>query len=306
MKEALIIVAIVILLLIILRFVIANTVFSMATSRRKQQKPYNTKLEKDRHVFYGLNPEDVSIKTPDNLTLRGWLLEAQKPTKRFVVVVHGHKVDGTENFADQVPFYHETLNVNILMPDNRGHGRSEGERVTFGAFDHRDIMLWVPYLTQRYGEDIEIALHGISMGAATIMLANNSNPPEQIKFVVSDCGYTSAFEIIGNTFRDTLGFNCTPLVRLSSKISKRKAGFAYEEADCLGTIQNAARPMLFIHGTEDTYVPTEMGIRLFEACPKPKDMFLVEGAEHADNYYVDPEGYQSWVAKYAQQYFTVE
>lgn len=293
----------IVLFLIVAFIAIGFIAFQIAIVRPKQKKPpKNKKLqereltrEKNNAYLYSLKPEDVAIKSTDGLALKGWLLPAKNNKKRFVICVHGYKCNGPDEFSHMLPFYHDELDYNFLLPDDRAHGRSEGKFIGFGALDHKDILQWVDYLVERFGDEIEIILHGISMGAATVMLANSANPPEQVKLIAEDCGYTSAYEEINNTIKDVIHFKFTALVALISLICKVRAGYSFKDADCLGRLPLAKNPILFIHGGADTFVPTHMGIRLHEACTVPKDLLIIEGAAHAYSYYDAPKEYQQKV-----------
>ncbi len=300
-----------IVLFLIVAFVASGFVaFQIAIARPKQKKPPKDELRQERELIraknnaylFSLNPEDVSIKSTDGLTLKGWFLPAKTNEKRFVICVHGYKCNGPDEFSHMVPFYHDELDYNYLLPDDRAHGRSEGKFIGFGALDHKDILQWVDYLIKRFGDGIEIILHGISMGAATVMLANSANPPEQVKLIVEDCGYTCAYEEIANTLKGIIHFNFTPLVSMASLICKMRAGYSFKDADCLGRLPLAKNPILFIHGGADTFVPTHMGIRLHEACTVPKDLLIVEGAVHAYSYYDAPKEYQQKVKDFIKKH----
>jgi len=293
-----------ILLFLAVAFVTAGFVsFNIAIARPKKTKPPQSEYKKARELIraknnaylFSLNPEDVSIQSADGLALKSWFLPAKSEKSRFVICVHGYHCNGPDEFSHMVPFYHDELDYNYLLPDDRAHGRSEGKYIGFGALDHKDILLWVDYLIERFGKDIEIILHGISMGAATVMLANSSNPPEQVKLIIEDCGFTNAREEICNTLKGMIKFNFSPLVYMASLICKLKAGYFFGDADCIGRFKFAKNPILFIHGSADTFVPTWMGLRLHEACPVPKDLLLVEGAVHAYSYYDAPKDYQNKV-----------
>lgn len=300
----------IILLILAVFTAVAYAAFSFAIVRPKAKKTPTDAVRIEREkiraknnaYLFSLNPEDVSIKSADGLTLRGWFLPAAANRRRFVICVHGYHCNGPDEFSHMVPFYHDELDYNYLLPDDRAHGRSEGKYIGFGALDHRDILRWVDYLTGRFGEDIEIILHGISMGAATVMLANEADPPDQVKLVIEDCGYTNAFEEISNTLKGMIKFNFTPLVSMAALICKLKAGYHFKEADCLGRLGLAKNPMLFIHGGADTFVPTRMGLQLYEACTVPKDILIVKGAVHAYSYYDAPEEYRAKVKGFIKKY----
>jgi len=300
----------IVLFLLIMFLVIGYFAFIITIVRPKAKKPEQNEYKKARELIraknneylFSLNPEDVSIKSFDGLTLKGWFLPAKNQNRRFVICVHGYHCNGPDEFSHMVPFYHDELDYNYLLPDDRAHGRSEGKYIGFGELDHRDVLQWVDYLINRFGKDIEIILHGISMGAATVMLANSDNPPDQVKIIIEDCGFTSAYEEFVNNLKSMTGLNCKPLVSLMSLICKIKAGYYFKDADCLGRLKQAKNPILFIHGGADTFVPTYMGKQLYEACPVPKDIFIAEGSVHAYSYYDAPKEYQAKVKNFISLY----
>lgn len=249
--------------------------------------------------------EDVEMTSPDGLRLTARLIPAEKETKKFVICIHGHNCNGPDEMSHLFPFYHNEMGFNYFLPDLRGHGRSEGKYIGFGALDYKDINLWIDYLVDRFGEDISIMLHGISMGAATSMLVNNHNPREQVKLIIEDCGYTNAFEEVGVKTRSMINFLKTDFVvyfinfycRLIAKYDLRK------DADPLGTMKNAKNPVLFVHGEEDMLVPFYMGKKLYEACPTEKEFFAVAGAEHAFSYYDAKEEYDERMRRFIAKHF---
>ena len=261
--------------------------------------------KKNNEFLYSHNPEDIEIITPDTLRLRAWFVPAKEETKRFVICVHGHNCNGPDECGHLFSFYHYTLGYNYLLPDLRGHGRSDGNLIGFGALDSKDIKLWVDYLIERFGNDIEIILHGISMGAATVMLVNNTSPREQVKLIIEDCGYTSAIEQIAETMKNNFGLKHTSKFFANITNIYCKAISKYDlskDASPLGTMANARNPVLFIHGEEDALVPFPMCQRLYDACPAPKDIFTVPGAAHAYSYYDAKEEYDLKVQDFINKY----
>lgn len=260
---------------------------------------------KNNNYMLSHKHEDVEMTSPDGLRLTARLIPAEKETKKFVICIHGHNCNGPDEMSHLFPFYHNEMGFNYFLPDLRGHGRSEGKYIGFGALDYKDINLWIDYLVDRFGEDISIMLHGISMGAATSMLVNNHNPREQVKLIIEDCGYTNAFEEVGVKTRSMINFLKTDFVvyfinfycRLIAKYDMRK------DADPLGTMKNAKNPVLFVHGEEDMLVPFYMGKKLYEACPTEKEFFAVAGAEHAFSYYDAKEEYDERMRRFIAKHF---
>lgn len=257
---------------------------------------------KNNRYLYEKNPEDICLKSVDGLNMRAWFLPAEKPSDVYVICVHGYRCNGPDEFSHMMPFYNEVLGYNYLLPDLTGHGRSEGRYAGFGSFDAKNILIWIDYLTDRFGKDIKIILHGISMGAATVMNVNEMDPPDQVKLVIEDCGFTGAFEEMSNTLKNMAGVELKFLVKLGSLCSKVKAGYFFEESAPLKNMNKAKRPILFIHGEADTYVPFEYGKQLYEACPVEKDCLWVPGAVHAFSYYDAKEEYEAKVKEFINRY----
>ncbi len=307
-------VLIAVIVILVLFLVISYVAFLFAIKRPKSKKPETEERyikreqirKKNNDYLYSLDPEDVSIVSPDGLTLRGWLVTPEKPSNKYVVFVHGYCCNGPDEFSHMLPFYRNTLGFNCLYPDLRAHGRSDGKWIGFGALDYKDIHQWLRYLIDRFGEDIEIVTHGISMGAATTMLVNETNPPEQVKVAIEDCGFTNAFEQIGETLKGMIGFHFKPIVLVCSLMCKLIAGYFFGDSDPEGKMKDEKNPMLFIHGEADDFVPTYMGKRLYEACQQDKDCMWVPGAVHAYSYYDAKEQYEEKVTAFISKYIDLE
>lgn len=299
----------VVLLAVVIAAGLAAYKIGIVPKRVKKPETDPLKIERaewrrvNNNYLYSLEPEDLSLTTPDGLRLAAWFVPSEKPSKRFVICVHGYNCNGPDEFSHMLKFYHHSMGYNYLLPDLRGHGRSEGNVIGFGALDSKDIRLWIDYIIDRFGKDVEIILHGISMGAATVMLVNESNPLEQVKLVIEDCGFTNAFEEMRNTVKDKVGLNLPVLVTLGNFWCRILAKYDLrKDADPLGKMKDAKLPVLFIHGASDTFVPTVMGEQLFAACPTPKDKLIVPNAVHAFSYYVAKEEYEAKVIDFIGKY----
>ncbi len=269
----------------------------------KRKIRYKIRQRNNQH-FYDRNPEDLSLTDKFGNELRAWFVPEQG-SKRFVICVHGYKCNGPDECSHLFAFYNEKLGFNYLLPDHAAHGRSSGKHIGFGAYEADNLLLWVNYLVERFGDDIEIVLHGISMGAATVMLANESNPPKQVKAIVEDCGYTSAKEILTNTIKGKIGFECPPIASMIILVAKLFFGYDMHRADCLARMKDAKKPILFVHGTADPTVPFSMGERLYEACTcVPKDKLFVEGVQHAFCYYDAKQAYEEKMLEFFSKYLT--
>lgn len=259
-----------------------------------------TRKRNNQHL-YDSNPEDLTIKSVQGFDMKAWFVPVEN-SKRFVICVHGYRCDGPDEFSHMFPFYHDTMGYNYLLPDLTGHGRSGGNYACFGAIDAKNILLWVDYLIDRFGEDIEIILHGISMGAATVMNCNEMSPPDQVKIVIEDCGFINAIDEMNNTLKDMIGFKFKPIVLLGSLATKMRAGYFFSESDPLGNMYKAKNPVLFIHGEEDKFVPFRYGKMLYDACPTEKDFLWVPNTVHAFSYYNAKDEYEQKVKDFIKKH----
>ncbi len=260
--------------------------------------------KKNNNFLFSHNPEDLEILTPENLRLKAWFVPAEKESKRFVICVHGYNCNGPDECGHLFPFYHYEMGCNYLLPDLRGHGRSDGKLIGYGTWDSLDIKRWIDYLIDRFGEDIQIILHGISMGAATVMLVNNSSPREQVKVVIEDCGYTNALDVVTTKIKSlNINYTARAIAKAGNLYCRALSKYDLKkDASPLGTMANAKNPVMFIHGEKDALVPFEMCGMLYEACPVPKEIFTVPDAEHAFSYYDAKEEYDAKVKAFIEKY----
>jgi len=236
--------------------------------------------------------ETVSIQSHDGLSLNGRFYKGTAKD-RFVIMMHGYRAQAFGDFCGTFTVFDE-LGWNILLIDERACGESEGKTISFGVEERLDCMNWANYLTDRWGKQIEIVLFGMSMGAATVMMAANLKLPETVKAIVADCGFTSPKEIIMNTAKNQ-GFPerfCWPFARVGLKLFGR---FDPMEASARRAVSETRVPILIIHGTADHYVPFEMSRELKKYGGSMVRVYPVEGAAHVQSYQTDPAGYTAAV-----------
>lgn len=245
--------------------------------------------------------ETLSITSDDGLTLRGHYLKAKKPTQQTVILAHGYSGKG-KDMAALAELYYESLGFNVLMPDNRGHGESEGKYIGFGWHDRKDYIKWIDEIVRRDGKDARIVLHGISMGGATVLMTSGERLPEQVKCLIADCAYSSVKDILTYQLKRMYKLPPFPFIPLTSLVCKLRAGYFFGEASAMDQVARNEKPILFIHGEEDTFVPTEMVHRLYEKSKGYKEIFLVPQAGHGTAYATDKTGYARKVKKFVQRF----
>lgn len=257
--------------------------------------------EIDYEWFYQQEFEQVQITSYDGLVLNGYFLEAETPTNKTAILVHGYS-SWAEGMGVYAKFYYENLGYNILMPDARGHGSSEGDYIGLGWHDRKDYVKWIDYVIERKGTSSEIVLHGVSMGGAAVLMTSGEELPDNVKAIISDSAYTSAKDELAYMLTRLYHLPSFPLLQSTSLLTKIRAGFFFGEASALKQVKKANKPILFIHGGNDTIVPVEMVYKLYENCGSEKELFVVAGAAHGTAYNVDPEGYERQITEFLNKY----
>ncbi len=228
--------------------------------------------------------EDWTLESFDGLKLHAKHFSPAEKSNRWAILVHGYGRDGT--FAYDYAEEYLKRGWNVLIPDLRAAGKSEGEFITMGALESRDIVDWMDKLPP----DAKIILHGVSMGAATVLLTAAQNP-ENLYAVVEDCGYTSAYEMFTAQVDKIFSLPEYPIMPCANIVCKIKTGIKISDAAPIEVVDKIKVPVLFIHGDADKLIPLEMMERLFDACAAPKEKFIVAGAGHADSKSKNPKAY---------------
>lgn len=251
-------------------------------------EPHREKMVEWIKETRSLPHDAVAITSFDGLTLRGNYYE-YAPGAPVELMMPGYRGDAERDLCGGIQrCFH--LKRNVLLVDQRACGKSDGSVITFGVREHRDCLAWVDYLIQRFGTDVKIILTGISMGAATVMIAGGTELPSSVVGIIADCGYTSTKEIIQKVIGDLhlppkLAY---PFVKLGARLY---GGFDLEEVSPIEAMKKCRVPVFFIHGEGDDFVPCSMSIANSNACSAPHKLFTVPGAGHGLAYMLDPEGY---------------
>ena len=234
--------------------------------------------------------EDMEITSFDGLTLRGKYYEYAKDSP-LELIFHGYRGTAERDLSGGIERCFK-LGRSALVIDQRAHGRSDGRVITFGVRERKDCLSWIDYATRRFGKERKIIITGVSMGAATVMMAAGEDLPENVVCVLADCGYSSAKEIIKKVMRrmNLPAELLYPFVRLGARIY---GGFDLEENPPIEAMKRCKVPVIFIHGDTDNFVPFEMSRELFDALDGPKSLVAIPGAGHGLAYPANKELYLS-------------
>lgn len=275
--------------------------------RRAEETPVMKAYREGAEQFAASPYETHTISSYDGLKLAGHYLpaeleEGQQSPAFILLCMHGYRSSSLKEYGIYMPFYHDALKADVMAPDERAHGESEGKYICYGVKERFDVLYWVDYINRlsekRYGEILPVYIQGISMGCSTVLMAYGLGYPENVKGIIADCGYTSPESIFRNTIHKKFHFPCFPILNIAEWISKIFADFGFTDASVPEAVRTADKrgiPILFIHGDQDFFVPTNMGIQNYEACTGSKKLLLVKGAAHAVSYFTDRDAYEAAV-----------
>lgn len=244
---------------------------------------------------------DTFITAPDGIRLHAFYVRASQATPNTAVLIHGYTGNAIRMLHIGYLYNHE-LDYNILLPDLRYSGLSEGDAIQMGWLDRKDVIQWIETIPALFGDSIAGVIHGISMGAATTMMVAGETLPKYIHCFVEDCGYTSVWDQFRKELKVQFGLPDFPLLYIASWLCQWQNGWNFKEASALDQVAKCKLPMLFIHGDKDDYVPTWMVEKVFESKPAPKELWIVPGADHSTSYQYYPQEYTQKVKAFMELY----
>ncbi len=237
-----------------------------------------------------LSLEQVAIRSRDGYVLRAHWYPAEN-AHRTVILAHGWRSCWNLDFSASSPFLHEN-GCNLLLIDQRCHGESGGDLISYGIQERYDVLAWLDWIEANH-PGFPVYLCGISMGASTVLMTAELPITERVSGIIADCGYSTPDEIVSLTLRKTLGGFTAPTMAAVNLNCQLRGGFTLKKASPIEAMaKNTDIPCLFIHGDEDDFVPVRMSLENFYACRAPKELYVVHGAGHGLSFIMDPEGYK--------------
>ena len=245
------------------------------------------------------NYSDEYITSSDNLKLHSYKIQNEVPSNKWAITVHGYTSEGL-NMSTYAKKYYD-MGYNVLIPDLRAHGLSDGDYIGMGWDDRLDIISWIDVILNE-NPDAEIVLHGVSMGAATVTMTSGEELPSNIKAIIADCGYTSVWDQFSYQLDDLFSLPEFPIMHVSSLVAEIRAGYSLGEASSIEQVKKSKTPILYIHGDQDDFVPYFMMEELYNTTNSTKEMLTIKGAGHAKSSEVDPETYWTTVNNFTSKY----
>lgn len=262
----------------------------------------DTSLEVEADVNWLIkdsNYIDTYITSSDNLKLHAYEVKNENKTDKWAIVVHGYTSEGKLLSSKAKHLYN--MGYNVLVPDLRSHGTSEGNYIGMGWHDRLDIIDWINYIVKN-NPNSEIALHGTSMGSATVLMVSGEKLPSNVKAIVADCGYTSVYDEFSYQLKQLFNLPAFPIMNFSDVVTHIRAGYCLNDASAINQVKKSTTPILYIHGDKDDFVPYYMMDELYNATNSEKEKLTIEGGEHANSDLVNPKLYWSTVNSFLEKY----
>ncbi|AIS04119.1 alpha/beta hydrolase [Lactococcus lactis] len=284
----------------------AHTNKSFLTAGSKQ-KPLSKKEEvrkKENKAFLADVKSDAwYVTSSDKLKLKLYAADYNQLTKtnKWAIVVHGYGGQSTDMASWTRHFYNKGYNV--VTPDLRGHGKSQGDYIGMGWDDRKDMLLWIAKIIQK-DPQAEIVLLGVSMGGATVTNTSGEKLPSNVKAIVEDCGFTSTGDVFAYQLKQLYGLPKFPVLYAANTVVKMRAGYDIFKSSAIKQVAKSKTPILFIHGDKDTFVPFKMLNPLYDAAKVEKEKLIVHGAGHGESEKVNPDLYWSHVWNFVGKYMS--
>ncbi|MCR4626416.1 MAG: lysophospholipase [Treponema sp.] len=260
--------------------------------------PFEKILHESRTWLYEKNPEQINITSSDGLKLAALLLSVpdQKNSKGTVLFMHGYHSLSSFEFSGFYQFFYKN-GYNIVLADQRSHGNSEGQYLSFGIKERYDCRDWITFINKHFSTEKPVYLCGVSMGSSTVLMTLGFKLPSNVKGVIADCGYTSPSDIVKVCLNRDYHLPAPLFMPFLDGFLKLNFGYSLYDYSVAEGLKNNTIPVLFIHGTNDKLVPFYMGKENFENCSAPK-RFLQTDAEHAVSFLHNTKEYTKAVTEF--------
>ena len=266
-------------------------------------------IRESKQWLHSFPSKEIRVTAHDGTDLVGTLFErpendtaaASLPAyQKTLIMFHGYHSSAPHDFSCACPFYY-SLGFRLILVDQRAHGRSGGQYLTFGAKEQLDVLTWCDFVNRQYGEQNDIVITGISMGATTVLLAAaRPELPRNVIGVLADCGYADAETELAHVVKKFMHLPPFPLMNVLAPMCRRRAHFDLKDCSAEKALANIRIPVFFLHGLADDFVPAEHTHRNTAACASRHVEHLVEGAGHGMSYLVDPPYTQSLIQKFIE------
>lgn len=214
--------------------------------------------------------------------------------RRVIIAMHGWRSSWANDFGPVADFWRRN-GCSVLYAEQRGQGRSGGDYMGFGLMERFDCLAWARWVNRTLTARLPVYLAGVSMGASTVLLAAGLKLPENVRGILADSGYTSPDAIWRHVARRNLHVSYSVHRAAIHAMCRRRIHVGVDTDTCPKALARSTVPVLFVHGTDDHFVPVEMTYENYKACRAPKRLLIVPGAEHGMSYLVNRAEYEKTV-----------
>jgi len=245
----------------------------------------------DINWYEQLEKEDISVKSPFGYAISGSFIRNEKSDGRTVIFCHGITVSRICMIKYAAMYYKRGWN--LFLYDHRRHGKSGGKTTTYGYFEKHDLKAVVDYISGKVGSSAIIGIHGESMGAATLL--QYAGMEDKADFYIADCPYSSLWELLRYLLKRDHHLPPFPLMQIADFFIRLQGKFSVKSVNPYDDVKNINKPVLFIHGETDDYVPTSMSIEMHKVKKGFAELYIAPGAGHAKSVRTDPKAYEDVV-----------
>lgn len=280
------------------------TVMSMARTRLtgspKVVKVVEAANENSR-ILQERETESVEIESFDGTRLVGHIRRAEK-TRRYIIAMHGWRSTWSYDFGAIADFFYDN-DCTVLYAEQRGQGGSDGEYMGFGMIERFDCLEWIKWLNEKEAAGKPLYLAGVSMGASTVLMTSGFEElPDNVRGILADCGFTSAKAIWRHVAERNLRISYGRRQKTVDDLCRKRIDMDSDAYSTLDAMKTNKTPILFVHGSDDHFVPVEMTCENYGACNAPKRLLIVNNADHGMSYIVNKEGYEKAILDFWSEF----
>ena len=277
-----------------------RSLFPDNSPERQQDLSVRPAFEAGRDWFRAQPYVKERIISFDGLPLYASYL-AYAGSKKTVILCHGWRGYGLGDFGGIIRWLYDEMHLNILLIDERSHGRSGGKHITYGIKERFDIASWARHYANMH-PNYKIYLYGVSMGAASVLMSPSADLPKNVCGLIADCGFTSPDDIFRHVAKEMMHLPPFPFVDMTELYARIFARFDFSECSARRTLSHCTLPVIFFHGTLDNFVPTYMSKLNYAAAKGEKQLVLIDGAYHALSCYIDFEKYTNALKAFIERH----
>lgn len=244
--------------------------------------------------------QQIEIEASDGTRLIGHWYPAENQ-KRIIIAMHGWRSGWSRDFGSIADFWHNN-GCSVLFAEQRGQGISGGEYMGFGLTERYDCARWANWASEQISDSAPIYLAGVSMGAATVLMASNLELPKNVCGIIADCGFTSPHAIWKHVAHNNLHLAYGVLGKIADDLCKRRIQMGSKDFSTTQALKESKIPVIFIHGADDHFVPIEMTYENYKAAVAPKRLLVVPSADHAMSYFTNAEEYEKALISFWQEF----